>query len=138
MLRKIVLTAVLVAVVAVGLFVGVNRAHAATFTPLSASTTGAAATCSLQTRATIIHDDTAQIDCQLSDTLADSHSVYVEWWQDGFGHIQLPNTSGSGSTIAVEDARFNGDGSFQTAYFKVCRNIQLGFDNCSSTMSWSI
>jgi hypothetical protein len=139
MLRKIILTAVLVAVVAVGLFVGVNRAHAATFTPQSASATGVSATCSLQTWATLIHDDTTQIDCQLADTLDDGYSVYVKWWLDGFGPVVLYNRLGSGNTVPVSDARYNGAGSFGTAYFQVCRDILLSpLNNCSDTKSWLI
>ncbi len=104
----------------------------------SASTTGAAATCDLITYKTVIHDDTAQLTCSLSDTSDDGDEVYVEWWQDGFGHIQLHNYDGAGTTITVQDARFNGDGSFQTIYFKVCRDISLWPDNCSSTKSWTV
>ncbi len=139
MLRRITLTATLAAVmVFVGLFTGVNQVYAKTFGPQFASTTGAQATCSLQTWATRIHDDTAQIDCDLSDTEKDGHSVYVEWWQDGYGSIQLRNDKGNGNTIHVADARLNYDGSFGTAYFKVCRDIQFGRDNCSDTKSWRI
>lgn len=140
MLRRILTTTILSAAIAFGfLFTMSNQAHAATtYPPQTASTTGAAATCSLTTWATHIQHDTAQISCQLSDTLGDSHSVYLEWWQDGFGHIRFNNSDGHGKTIPVTDARINYDGSFGTAYFKVCRDIQLGRDNCSVTYSWSL
>ncbi len=139
MLRRITITVALGTMVAlIGLIAVANPAYAKTFNAQNTSTTGAKATCSLQTRATRIHDDTAQIDCQLSDTKADSHSVYVEWWQDGFGHIQLRNSKGAGHTIHVADARTNYDGSFETAYFKVCRDVQFLPDNCSGTKSWRI
>jgi hypothetical protein len=139
MLRRIILIVAVVGVLAfVGLFTGVNQAYADTFPSQDASTEGAQATCSLQTWTTYVPNDNAQIDCDLTDTLADHHSVYVEWWQDGFGHIQLRNDSGAGQTVHVSDARYNGDGSFGTAYFKVCRDIQFGPDNCSGTKSWAI
>ena len=102
------------------------------------STTGAQADCDLITYITYVHDDTAQITCDISDTLADGDSVYVEWWQDGFGHVQLKNENGSGTTVHRVDARFNPDGSFETVYWKVCRDISFYPDNCSSTKQWVV
>jgi hypothetical protein len=119
-----------------------TAAGAASFSSQYASTTGAAASCSLSTwdryPNQYWHNNMAQITCRLSDTVADSRSVYVEWWQDGFGHVRLSNTQGSGTTITVSDTRYNYDGSFGTAYFKVCRKVNYGTDNCSGTYSWRI
>ena len=141
MLRRIMtITLLSTAVAFCALFPLSDQAHAATYTyypSQTAGTTGAVATCKLITWADRIHDDTAELDCQLKDTKADGDSVYVEWWQDGFGHIQHRNSQGNGHTITFRDARRNGDGSFETAYFKVCRDVSFWPDNCSSTMSWS-
>ena len=108
-----------------------------TFGPASNSTSGASANCTVYAGITDIHSDTAQIDCDLSDTSADSNSVYVGWKQDGFGTVSLYNNNGNGSTIHVEDARTNaGDGSFTTLQWKVCRD-QAFSDNCSSWTSYN-
>ncbi len=140
MLRRIITITVLSAAMAFAvLFPLSNHAYAATRTYPSQTTgtAGAKATCSLMTWGTRIHDDHAQITCDLKDTKADGHSVYVEWWQDGFGHVELRNSEGSGHTRHVVDARQNGDGSFEKAYFKVCEDIPHWFDDCSDTLSWS-
>ncbi|WP_033289522.1 hypothetical protein [Amycolatopsis jejuensis] len=115
-----------------------TSASAASSPTYTKSTTGAKASCSFTTWGKLIHDDHAQITCKLSDTKGDSHSVYVEWWQDGYGSVNLYNHNGSGSTKKVSDARVNGDGSFQTLYFRVCRDIQWWPDNCSGTRKWAI
>ncbi len=103
-----------------------------------ASTTGAAASCSLVTwtGSYNFRNSAARINCRLSDTLSDDHSVYVEWWQDGYGHVKMRNSQGSGTTIYTSDTRYSPDGSFVNIYFKVCRDVQVGFDNCSYTRSW--
>lgn len=135
MLGKIVTT---LGAVAGALVLSTTSASAATSSTVTRSTTGASASCYFTTWAVLIHDDHAQINCSLSDTSGDSHSVYVEWWQDGFGHVTLRNSGGSGTTKSVVDARQNGDGSFGDLYFKVCRDVQLEPDNCSSTYHWVI
>jgi hypothetical protein len=142
MLRRIMtITLLSTALAFCALFPLNNQAHAAShstsYPSQTASTTGAVATCSLTTSADRIHDDTAQIECDLKDTKADGDAVYVEWWQDGFEHTQLRNSLGNGHTIYVVDTNINGAGSFETAYFKVCRDISFWPDDCSSTMSWS-
>ena len=108
----------------------------------SASTTGAAATCQLRTFASNYYDgpNSARITCQLSDTLADSRPVYVEWWQDYFAHRRMHNAQGPGTTVTVYDNRSAG-GAYFIVYFKVCRGVQLGTvgtPNCSATMSWRV
>lgn len=100
-----------------------------------ASTTGGSARCTMQTRSGALHDQIADIDCDVTDTLADNHPVYVAWWQDGFGKVQLWNHAGAGHTVHVHDSRQNGDGSFGTLFWKVCRQVLLGADNCSATIS---
>lgn len=55
---------------------------------------GAKAKCDLKTWKAKIHDDHAQITCKLTDTKSDGRSVYVRWWQDGYGYIELANTKG--------------------------------------------
>jgi hypothetical protein len=137
-MRNILRVGVGAAVIAATTVLTMTDASAATSSTVTRSTTGAKASCHFSTWGVVIHDDHAQINCSLSDTAADSHSVYVEWWQDGFGHVQLKNSNGSGSTKSVVDARQNGDGSFETLYFKVCRDVQLLPDNCSSTYTWKI
>ncbi len=135
MIRRLALAAALTAGV---MALTVTEASAAQSSAVTRSTTGARATCSFYTWKVLIHDDHAQINCSLSDTSGDSHSVYVDWWQDGFGHVHLRNSKGNGSTISVVDARQNGDGSFEDLYFRVCRDVQLEPDNCSSTYHWNI
>lgn len=99
------------------------------------STTGAAASCTMRSWAAEIHDQNADISCNISDTLGDSHSVYVDWWQDGYAKKRLTNHDGSGHVTQSYDARYNPDGSFGTLYWRVCRDVQFGNDNCSSTVS---
>lgn len=110
----------------------------------SRSTEGASATCDMWTEKYNVGppDQLARIKCQLSDTLNDDDAVYVEWWQDGFGHIKMWNTADCCThTVCDPDCsgtnwRYNGGGSFGTLYWKVCRD--KGFpasDNCSSTVS---
>jgi hypothetical protein len=60
-------------------------------------TTGAAASCTMRSWTAQIHDQNADISCDISDTLGDSHSVYVEWWQDGYANKKrLTNHDGVG------------------------------------------
>lgn len=123
-----------IALTLAGLVVMAIPAYAGTWTD-SRSTTGDAATCTMKSWAGAIHDQNASISCDISDTKADSHSVYVDWWQDGYAKVRLTNHDGSGHTTHSYDARTNGDGSFETLYWHVCRDVQWGGDNCSSTVS---
>jgi len=100
----------------------------------SRSTTGAAATCSVSTWDRYVRDQYARITCSLKDTSCDSHSVYIQWWQDGYGKVRLNNTNGCNWTTFPSDTRYNGDGAFSTLKWRVCRDIQRGRDNCSSTV----
>jgi hypothetical protein len=109
-------------------------AYADNFPPDTRSTTGASATCTMSTRDGRVHDQFADIDCNIRDTLADRKSVYVEWWQDGFGKVRLSNNAGSGQTVRRRDSRFNPSGSFEHLYWRVCRDIPLFPDNCSGTV----
>ncbi len=116
-----------------------TAASAATSPAKTDSTEGAKATCSFHTWGEEIHDDHAQISCDLKDTKGDDKAVYVEWWQDGFGPVLLYNHNGNGSTKHVTDARENYDGSFGTLYFRVCRDVPWWKDNCSKpTQKWKI
>jgi hypothetical protein len=107
-----------------------------------ASTTGASASCSLETWDAYPgrnpRNQYARITCRLSDTVADSRSVYIQWQIDAFAPVRLSNTQGSGTTITVSDTRYNYDGSIRNAYFKVCRKVNYGIDNCSGTRTWSV
>jgi len=98
----------------------------------------ARATCTVFTFADRIHDDIAEIDCDLTDSLADSHSVYVEWSQDGFDERRLENHDGAGSTLFVSDALQNLDGSFQRIRWHVCTDVQFGGDDCSDDVSYEL
>jgi hypothetical protein len=101
----------------------------------SRDTAGAAATCTMTTWDDAVSDQYASIGCNLTDTACDSHSVYIEWWQDGYAKVRLNNTDGCNTTNSPSDTRYNDDGSFGTVYWRVCRDVQLGRDNCSSTVS---
>jgi len=81
-----------------------------------------------------VRDQYARITCSLKDTSCDSHSVYIQWWQDGYGKVRLNNTNGCNWTTFPSDTRYNGDGAFSTLKWRVCRDIQRGRDNCSSTV----
>jgi hypothetical protein len=100
----------------------------------SRTTTGAAASCTMRSWDGTIRNKYADISCDISDTAGDSHSVYVEWWQDGFGKVRMNNHDGVGHTTHSYDSR-QGSDSFQTLYWRVCRDVQFGHDNCSSTVS---
>lgn len=99
---------------------------------------GASASCTTETSETNIHDDLATIDCTLADTAADSHPVYVQWWQDGFEKSRLENHDGANSTKSVSDRRSNGAGSFAKVSWQVCRDVQLGSDDCSPVVTHDV
>ncbi|HYP22395.1 MAG TPA: hypothetical protein VEV43_02380 [Actinomycetota bacterium] len=104
-----------------------------TWGPFARSTTGASVSnCWLYSWKGNVHDQYGRVECNLKDTMADGDAVYVEWVQDGYAAISLYNHGGNGTTKFVADTRYNGDGSFGTLKFRVCRD--QGFpssDNCS-------
>lgn len=100
----------------------------------SRSTTGAWANCGITTSNGLVRDQYARITCSLKDTACDSHSVYVQWWQDGYGKVRLNNTSGCNTTRQLGDSRYSHD-PFIALRWRVCRDVQWGDDNCSSTVS---
>lgn len=61
----------------------------------SQSTAGAAATCALSTGdGRTVRDQYASITCsRIADTSCDNHSVYVEWWQDGYRKVRATNSA---------------------------------------------
>jgi hypothetical protein len=103
----------------------------------SQSTAGAAATCSLSTGdGRTVGDQYASITCSgIADTSCDNHSVYVEWWQDGYAKVRATNSAGCNRSLSGSDRRYNPDGTFVTLYWRVCRDIQRGRDNCSPTVT---
>lgn len=74
-MRNVLRVGVGAVVIAAATALTVTSAAAATSATVKRSTTGATASCHFTTWGTLVHDDHAQINCDLSDTLADSHSV---------------------------------------------------------------
>jgi hypothetical protein len=95
----------------------------------------ASATCTTSTWDGTVPNQYASISCSLSDTSCDGHSVYVKWWQDGYGKVRLSNRDGCNHTTSHSDSRYNGDGSFGTLYWQVCVDIQFDGDECSDIVS---
>jgi hypothetical protein len=74
----------------------------------SQSTAGAAATCALSTGdGRTVRDQYASITCsRIADTSCDNHSVYVEWWQDGYRKVRATNSAGCNRTLSGSDRRY--------------------------------
>jgi hypothetical protein len=117
-----------------GMLFATGLAHADQYTD-TAKTEGASATCTMTSGTSISRNDTASISCDLTDTKGDAHPVYVEWWQDGFARKRLPNYDGVNHTSHHDDGKQNLDGGFINLYWRVCRDVQLGPDNCSDPIS---
>lgn len=138
MLRRVILTTAAAGLLAfAGLFTSVHQAYAASYSPQTASTEGARASCSLGTQTVRFPNEYVEIDCDLWDTKRDGDGVYVEWWVDGYSHIQHPNNEGNGHRVHIADNRHFFEEP-ETAYFKVCRNVPSWFDNCSETKHWRL
>lgn len=108
--------------------IGANPAMA-TVSPsgqLTATTTGAKATCSLQKTAV----NKAKATCTLFDTKADGYSVYIRDQVLLFPEHRWSFSGGAGKsttnswTVQSDTLQFNW-------HFRVCRQVELGSDNCS-------
>ena len=125
MFRSIKVRAASVALaVPVALGLGVVTATPA-FAGTTLSTTGASLMCNVY--------QTSQFrgyaDCWLTDTAADSRQVYAVTQVERFPTKRTTNNRGSGQTIAFRENIYI-DGRFEFRY-KVCRQVNLGGDNCS-------
>ena len=98
----------------------------AAFAGVGVSTTGAFLTCNTYNDG----GGRGHADCTLIDTKADSHSVYAVMQADGYSSHRYNNTRGNGKSVSFTD-RFATDTPHWDFYYKVCRDIQFGFDNCS-------
>lgn len=98
----------------------------AAFAGVGVSTTGAFLTCNTYNDG----NGSGHADCTLTDTAADSHSVYAVMQADGYPSVRYNNTGGYGTSMSFT-YRFGTDTPQWDFYYKVCRNIQFGFDNCS-------
>ena len=68
--------------------------------------------------------------CALTDTAADSHSVYANLQVDGYAGVRYNNTGGNGTTLNFT-YWFGTDTPHWDLYYRACRNVQRGVDNCS-------
>ena len=68
-------------------------------------------------------------DCWLKDTTADDRQVYAVTQVERFPTERTTNNRGSGQTIAFRE-NISIDSRFEFRY-KVCRQVNLGGDNCS-------
>ena len=112
--------------------------HAESFPPTRKSTTGAIATCKARTASRFFHDDTAYLTCDLRDTRADGHPVYIVWRIDGYRDVKRWNRNGATSVVHIEDGRRNPDGSIGRIYWRVCRDRPPLLDNCSAWVTWTV
>ena len=121
----------------VALFVGAAAAIsgvAGMLTPTAASagttltTKGASLMCNVYQTGTF----TGYADCQLTDTLADSHQVYAVTQEEAFPTKRYTNSKGFGKTLSFRE-NFEGDTVHWYWSYKVCRDVQFyeGRDNCS-------
>ena len=92
---------------------------------MSESANGASATCTVPTTLT-------EIDCVLTDTKADSHSVFIEWAiDDDEDRFTNSNGSRSNNTARFVEGGLNQDGSASTIHWRVCTDVQIWGDDCS-------
>jgi hypothetical protein len=68
-------------------------------------------------------------DCSLTDTAADKQQVYAVTQVERFPTKRTTNSQGSGKTLPFHE-NIGIDSRFEYRY-KVCRQVNLGGDNCS-------
>jgi hypothetical protein len=117
--RQLILVGAVVAAAVLG-------TSSAAFAGIGVSTTGASLYCNTYNDGGF----RGHADCWLSDTSADSHSVYALLQVDGYATHRYNNTGGNGTTLNFTD-RFSSDVVHWDYHYKVCRNVQFGSDNCS-------
>jgi hypothetical protein len=94
---------------------------------IGVSTTGALLTCNVYSDSKF----NGHADCKLTDTKADSHSVYAVTQVVGFSSFTYKNVGGNG-TVLNFTRPFTADGESPYIFrYKVCRDVQFGSDNCS-------
>lgn len=91
------------------------------------STTGASLTCNTYNDG----NGLGHADCILTDTAADSHSVYALMHVDGYAGVRYNDTGGSGTRLNFT-YWFGTDTLYWDFYYRACRNVQFGSDNCSA------
>ena len=74
---------------------------------------------------------TGKADCWLRDTAADNQQVYAQTRVESFPVQRVTNSGGSDTKLAFTRS-FWGDGPHWTFAYRVCRQRNLGSDNCSS------
>jgi hypothetical protein len=99
----------------------------AAFAGVGVSTTGAFLSCNTYNDG----NGSGHADCTLTDTAADSHSVYAVMQADGYRSVRYNNNKGGYGTSRSFTYSFVTDTPQWDFYYKVCRDIQFGFDNCS-------
>lgn len=94
------------------------------------TTTGGSLLCNVYKTGTF----TGYADCWLKDTLSDKRQVYAVTRTEGFPEARISNSGGDGTTLYFKR---NIHGDTRTWYwsYKVCRKVNLGSDNCSSTQT---
>jgi hypothetical protein len=124
--RSIKVRAAFVAIaVPVALGLSVVTATSAFAAGNTVSTTGGSLTCNVYQTAKF----RGYADCWLTDTAADSRQVYAVTQVERFPTKRTTNNRGSGQTITFRE-RIDIDSRFEYRY-KVCRQVNLGGDNCA-------
>ncbi len=95
------------------------------FADNTVSTTGGSMMCNVYQTAKF----RGYADCWLKDTVADDRQVYAVTQVERFPTERTTNNRGSGQTIAFRE-NIHIDSRFEFRY-KVCRQVNLGGDNCS-------
>jgi hypothetical protein len=131
-MRKLVPTAMM-ALVGLGVWApSASAAVSPSNTSRTLTTDGAKATCTVTSsekwRGTFV--------CTIYDTKADGKGVYVETQVQAFPSVRRSNWSGGAGTSVTRSYNVATDGSGGVR-FKVCRDVPLLPDNCSSwSTSW--
>jgi hypothetical protein len=99
----------------------------AAFAGIGVSTTGAFLYCNTYNDGAL---QGGHADCVLTDTSADSHSVYAVMQVDAWPSRRYDNSGGTGTTLHFTD-HFWSDVVNWDYHYKVCRNVRFGSDNCS-------
>ena len=96
----------------------------------SVSTTGAAATCTVNT----VSQFSANVTCYIYDTARDGDTVYLRTKVNQFPEVRV-NWNGGANTYGVYTARRSSDSTFGYS-INVCRDRSLALDNCSGWVSF--
>lgn len=116
------------------LLLGAAPASADVYGPQTREANYAKATCTITTYQVYVHDDAAQLDCQIWDKMVDGDGTYVSFQIDGYEPLSMYGDGGA----PVSEMQYNPDGSIGTVRWKVCDDNQFPVsDDCTSTVEYN-